>query len=76
MSTFDRLKEKILNDLSIHTKDFRRTNPGHWQLKSGAWKWACKVIGQSGEIGSKYTATDLLKSNKLIIDESGEIFPN
>lgn len=68
MKLFEKLRLKLNEefgfDLPEHTK-FQRTYAGHWQLSQGAWKWRCNYTEFHCDIGSPYTATEILKAKKL-----------
>lgn len=73
MATFEKLKERIKKDLGIDAVNFKRLRPGYWQRTSGAWSW----VAQSGamDIGSQFSATEILKSKTISIYKDGSIFP-
>ena len=66
MTTFDKLAARIESDTGLKLTGFRRTYAGYFSLAAGAWKWAAYKEG-GGDIGSQYTAGELLKSKKKLI---------
>lgn len=68
MKTFEKLAVRIEKDTGLKLDRFRRTYAGYWQRKAGAWRWFAFEVGSKGnDIGSMYSATELLKSkNKLL----------
>jgi len=83
MKTFDKLRNKIKNDLDIDLLEFRRMYVGHWQRSAGAFVW-CAIVDRRKDgsinhydIGSTFSATELLKQKKpLIISRDGEVLPD
>lgn len=82
MKTFEKLKRKIFEDTGIKACNFRRTRVGYWQVSRGAFLWVADVMdGETycGDIGSRYTATELTKRKYKLItytkDFDTEIFP-
>lgn len=74
---FERLAIKIKNDLDIDAVNFRRTYVGYWQRAQGSWVWVCNEKDNSvKDIGSVYSATELLKFDKLCICKDGTILSN
>jgi hypothetical protein len=77
---FERLRIRLNRDLQMDLPEdveFRRTYAGHWQRSAGAFNW---IVYHSCMIGSCYPARDLLKSKRLISDDSDrngdiEIYP-
>ena len=67
MTTFDKLSIKIENDLGIRTENFYRTYAGIHEKSRGTFVWSANKVPFSGTIGSSYTATELLKKDKLEI---------
>ena len=67
-TTFDKLQKRLMDDLGLSAKDFRRTRCGKWERSSGAWSWDA-VDASTGQrtVGSQYSATELLKSKKMSI---------
>ena len=74
-TTFDKLQKKIERDLSLKANNFKRTYAGYWMQSQGAFKWTAVVNGHF-EIGSTYTAAELLKAKQLCIESDGEVWPN
>ena len=65
MTTFEKLQKRIEKDTGIKLIKFRRTYAGHWQKSNGNWIWgAYNSENEADDIGSCYTATELLKSKK------------
>ncbi len=63
MTKFEKLALKIEKDLGLKAENFKRAYVGKHQKSSGAFVWfACL---KCGTIGSCYSATELLKKNKL-----------
>lgn len=81
-TTFDKLSKRIEKDLEIKTGKFRRCRPGYWQRSAGAWSWVCNEINEDGtlitsfDIGSSYSATDLLAHKGKLIIYNREILPD
>ena len=73
-TTFARLQKRIENELGIRAGRFKRTYAGRWMESQGAFKWTA-IVDDIHEIGSMYTATELLKAKCLCINPDGEIFP-
>ena len=73
-TTFAKLQKKIENELGIKAGRFKRTYAGRWMKLQGAFKWIA-LVDDVYEIGSMYTATELLKAKGLCINPDGEIFP-
>jgi hypothetical protein len=73
LTTFERLAKRIKKDLGIDLINFRRTYAGHHQKSAGNWIWgAYNAENAADDIGSCYSATELLKSKKkLILYEPG-----
>jgi len=68
MTTFEKLAKRIKKDTGIELVNFRRTYAGHWQKSNGNWVWgAYDKDNFANDIGSTYTATELLKSKKKLI---------
>jgi hypothetical protein len=67
MTTFEKLAIRIEKDCGIKLHEFRRTYAGYWQRCNGAWIWDAYVVDGIENIGSGWSATDLLKSKKPII---------
>ena len=65
--TFKKLISKIESDLGLTVTQIRRCYHGRNQLGSGAFSWV-GLVGKI-EIRSTYTATELLKREKLEISE-------
>jgi len=73
MATFEKLQKRIKKDTGITLIKFRRMYAGHWQKSNGGWVWgAYDEENEANDIGSCYTATELLKSKKpLLITSPG-----
>lgn len=73
MTTFEKLQKRIEKDCGIALIKFRRTYAGHWQKSNGNWIWgAYDKDNESHDIGSIYTATELLKSkHPLLLHKPG-----
>lgn len=74
MKTFERLRLKLNKELGLKIPEhaeFKRTYAGHWQLSRGAWNWFCHYPEYVYDIGSAYTAGEILKAKKIIIYDSG-----
>lgn len=68
MTTFERLAKRIKKDTGIELINFRRTYAGHWQKSNGNWIWGAQdAENYANDIGSCYSATELLKSKKKLI---------
>lgn len=68
MTTFEKLAKRIEKDTGIKLVRFRRTYAGHWQKANGNWIWgAYNAENDAHEIGSCYSATELLKSKKPLV---------
>jgi len=68
MTTFERLAKRIEKDTGVKLHRFRRTYAGHWQKSNGNWVWgAYEIDNEANDVGSCYSATDLLKSKKPLI---------
>lgn len=82
MTTFEKLRERIKKDLDFEVTNFRRNRVGYWQKAAGAWLWVGQKVGEDGQltiidVGSTYTASDLVKSTgKLQLTRGWEIFPD
>jgi len=69
-------------DLDINAFNFKRLRPGYWQKSAGAWTWVANKKDDDGvmspyDVGSSFSATDLLKHNgKLVFCQDGEILPD
>lgn len=78
-SIFEILSIKIYCDLNLIASDFRRNYPGYWGRKRGVWSWVATVYENGNstgtDIGSTFTASQLIKCDRLTILPSGEIFP-
>lgn len=75
-STFQKLADKIKNDLEIEAINFVRHYPGHHQRSGGAFVWSAGGKNRICSIGSSFSATELLKSKSLILGDFGnEIYP-
>jgi hypothetical protein len=64
MTTFERLAKKIKDDTGVEVYDLRRTYARNAK-KSDAPVWIGKVRGSGLEVVSGYTATELLRAEKL-----------
>lgn len=68
MTTFEKLQKRIQKDIGITLVNFRRTYAGHYQKSAGNWLWsAYDVESTAHDVGSCYSATELLKSKKPLI---------
>ena len=67
LSTFEKLRIKILNDLNLDCENFKRTYAGRNMQSSGAFVWSCTIKNNTCEYGSSISATELLKKEKLIL---------
>lgn len=68
MKLFEKLRQKLNKELNFDIPKhatFKRTYAGYWQLSAGAWKWVCSWPEYPYDIGSAYTALEILKSKKL-----------
>lgn len=77
MTTFKKLQKRILEDLDLDLRDFRRTYAGHWQRSQGAWVWTATlyVDGQRSpvDMGSPYRAHEVLAAKKIDVMYGKEI---
>jgi hypothetical protein len=64
MTTFRKLAEKIKQDTGIKVYGLKRTYARSAKA-SGTPVWIGKIEGSIIEVGSIYTATELLKAEKL-----------
>jgi hypothetical protein len=77
---FERLADRVKNELNLTLTDFHRHYPGHWQRSRGAFVWSA-TAKEGFFIGSSYSVTELLKANKIVLNESdkwgggNEIYP-
>lgn len=61
---FERIQERLLQDLNLDCFDFRRTYIGHIRT-SGGPTWVARLKeSPSIEIGSAWTVTELLKKKE------------
>lgn len=68
MTVFERLQKRIEKDTGVKLINFRRTYAGHWQKSQGGWIWgAYNAENSADDIGSCYSATELLKSKKPLL---------
>lgn len=68
MTTFEKLQARIEKDTGIKLVNFRRIYAGHWQRSNGSWLWgAYDAENSAHDVGSCYTATELLKSKKPLV---------
>lgn len=68
--TIKQLIKRIHNDLGIECdpETFHRTYRGYWAKRASEWSWDMQTADHKYNIGSIYTATEILKSkNKLVI---------
>lgn len=68
-TTFERLRAKIEKDTDVKIYSICRTHCGCCQINSGAWSWVAKT--NYGEIGSYWTATELLKCARVELKRHG-----
>jgi hypothetical protein len=72
MTTFENLAIRIKLDTGLDLGNFRRLRPGYWQRSQGAWKWSANQIidgkiSNALDIGSQWSATDLLKQEARLV---------
>jgi len=68
MTTFERLAKRIEKDTGLKLVGFRRTGAGYWQKAQGSWVWAAyNSENLAHDVGSCYTATELLKSKEPLV---------
>lgn len=70
MKRFERLRIKLNKELNLKIPEhavFKRTYAGIWQLSEGAWKWLCNYPEYPYDIGSSYTAGEILKAKKISV---------
>lgn len=67
---FEKLRLRLNKELALNIPEhavFKRTYAGYWQLSSGAWKWLCNYPEHPYDIGSSYTAGEILKAKKISV---------
>lgn len=69
MTTFDRLKLKILKDTGIELTSFKRTYAGIHQRASGAFVWTATMQGRLC-CGSTISASELLTQERIEMVEA------
>jgi hypothetical protein len=69
MSTFEKLRLKILKDTGYDLINFKKTYAGQNQLQSWAWTWTADFRSGIFNIGSSFTAKELLSRDKIEISE-------
>jgi len=52
-----------------------RIYAGHWQLSAGAWKWVCSSPNLPYDIGSCFTAAEILKAKKISYEKLTNALP-
>jgi len=69
MTNFEKLKQRIKEDLGIETYDFKRTYVSHNMKSSGAFIWSCrdKEMPNADLGGCETTKTLLTKKEPLVI---------
>jgi hypothetical protein len=68
MKPFEKLRLKLNKELGLnipHDAIFKRTYAGPWQLSAGVWKWCCHYPSNPYDIGSCFTAKEILNAKKL-----------
>ena len=63
---FERLKQRIKQDLGLELNKFRRTRAGKHQKGSGAFVWTATDLKRNHIYGSSETATTLVKRKETL----------
>jgi hypothetical protein len=68
MTVFERLQKRLKQDYNIDAVNFHRTYAGINMKSQGAFVWEARLIEYPlTVIGSQWSAKELLKSKKIII---------
>jgi hypothetical protein len=65
MKIFDKLATRIGKEFGLKLVDFKRLYPGYWQRSSGAWVWCAHFENSILEVGSIYSATEIIKAKRI-----------
>jgi hypothetical protein len=66
-TTFERLADRLRNDLDLEVVNLRRVHSGRNMKASGANSWTSELKDSHLEIGSAHTASDLLKAKTIYL---------
>lgn len=79
LSLYEKLVKRINSELRIPVTKIERVYRGYWTKSAGCWSWVGFDVNGYEIVGSVYTATELLKSKKIVALNVGygdkEIFP-
>lgn len=62
---FEKLAERVKNELGLELHSMRRTHAGRNMKASGAFTWLAKIRDQTNEIGSATPVTEILEAKSL-----------
>lgn len=67
MTTFEKLKKKILSDTGYVLEKFERQYIGKHQRNAGAFRWTAKIENGGTDVGSEWAANVLLKMERIVM---------
>lgn len=78
MKIFEKLRLKLNKELNLNIPEdavFKRVRASKEQVSAGAWSWSCTFTDNYRQIGSQFTATEIIKAKKISYETTTGWFP-